>query len=120
MNETLSTVLIYAPLAVALFAVVMTVLGKPLGGLHLLGLALLELGLLAQVVVAVVLLVRGDRPVDGLLTFVLYLVGSLLVLPVGVIWGLMDRSRWSSAVVAVACLVVPVLVVRMNQVWSGA
>lgn len=119
MNETLSTVLTFAPLAVALFAVVMTVLGKPLGGLHLLGLALLELGLLAQVVVAVVLLVRGDRPEDGMLTFVLYLVGSLLVLPAGVLWGLLDRSRWSSAVVAVACLVVPVLVVRMNQVWSG-
>lgn len=120
MNGTLSTVLTFAPLAVALFAVVMAILDKPMAGLHLLGLALVELGLIAQVVVAIVLLVQGGRPEDGMATFVLYLVGSLLVLPVGVVWGLMDRSRWSSVVIAVACLVVPVLVVRMNQVWFGA
>ena len=119
MTGTLSTALTFAPVAVALFCVVMTVLNKPMAGPHLLGLLLIELGLLAQVAVAVVLLIRGERPADGMPTFLLYLVGSLLVIPVGVVWGLMDRSRWSSAVVAVACLVVPVLVVRMNQVWFG-
>lgn len=119
MTGTLSTALTFAPLAVALLAVVMAILNKPMGGLHLLGLALLELGLLAQLVVAIVLLAQGGRPEDGMLTFVLYLIGSLLVLPIGVVWGLMDRSRWTSVVIAVACLVVPVLVVRMNQVWFG-
>lgn len=119
MNQTLSTVLIFAPLVVALFALVMAAANKPMGRIHLGALAVLELGLLAQLVVAVVLLVQGGRP-TSMVTFILYLLGSLVVLPIGAVWGLMDRSRWSSAVVGVACLVVPVLIVRMNQVWHGA
>lgn len=120
MNPTFSLVMTLAPLAVALFCLVMTATNRPMGTIHLAALAVLELGLLVQLVLAIVMMAGGERPADGMATFLLYLVGSLLVLPVGVVWGFMDRSRWSSAVLAVACLVVPVLVARMNQVWAGA
>lgn len=120
MNAAFSTVMEFAPLAVAVFCLVTLVLNRPMSGIHLAAVALLELGLLAFVVLAVVRLATGGHPAGGVTTFVLYLIGSPLVLPVGVVWGLVDRSRWSSAVVGVACLVVPVLIVRMNQVWSGA
>ncbi|MQA03602.1 MAG: hypothetical protein GEV07_13065 [Streptosporangiales bacterium] len=120
MNATLSTILTFAPLAGALFALVMAIANKPMGMPHLVVLGILELGLLVQLVVSIVVLVQGERPADGMLTFLLYLIGSLLVLPIGAAWGFMDRSRWSSVVVAVACLVLPVLIVRMNQVWAGA
>lgn len=119
MNDTLSTVTTLAPIAVALFSLLMAALNKPMGVIHLLALAVLEVGLLVLVVFAVAQLAQGERPAGGMPVFVLYLIGSLLVLPIGAVWGFMDRSRWSSTVVAVACLVVPVLIVRMNQVWTG-
>ena len=120
MNAAFSAVMEYAPLAAALFCLVTLVLNRPLNGIHLAAAALTELGLLAFVVLAIVRLATGGHPAGGVVTFVFYLVGSPLVLPVGVVWGLVDRSRWSSAVVGVAFLVVPVLIVRINQVWSGA
>lgn len=120
MNAAFSSVMEFAPLAAALFCLVTLVLNKPMNGIHLAAAALIELGLLAFVALAIVRLATGGHPAGGVVTFVFYLVGSPLVLPVGVVWGLVDRSRWSSAVVGVACLVVPVLIVRMNQVWSGA
>lgn len=120
MNAAFSSVMEFAPLAAVLFCLVTLVLNKPMNVIHLAAAALIELGLLAFVALAIVRLATGGHPAGGVVTFVFYLVGSPLVLPVGVVWGLVDRSRWSSAVVGVACLVVPVLIVRMNQVWSGA
>ena len=32
-------------------------------------------------------------------------------------WGLMERSRWGPAVIAVAGLVAAVLMVRLHQIW---
>jgi hypothetical protein len=32
-------------------------------------------------------------------------------------WGLLERSRWGSAVVAVAGLVAAVLMVRLHEIW---
>lgn len=119
MNATVSLVLTLAPLPVAAFALVWAIVKRPMGMIHLVALAVLEVGLLVQVVVAVVTMVGGGRPDGGMVTFVFYLVGSLVVLPVGALWGIADRSKWGSVVVAVACLVVPVLVARMNQVWAG-
>ena len=35
-------------------------------------------------------------------------------------WGAAEPGRWGTGVVCVACLVIPVLVVRLQQVWDGA
>jgi hypothetical protein len=32
-------------------------------------------------------------------------------------WGLLERSRWGPAVIAVAGLVAAVLMVRLHQIW---
>jgi hypothetical protein len=83
------------------------------------GAALLELVLLVQLIVAVVLMLGGDRPAE-LATFLAYLIVSVLVLPVAVLWAASERNRWSSVVLGVAGLVLVVLVVRLQQVWAGA
>jgi hypothetical protein len=88
--------------------------GRPL----LVGLAVLEALTLVQLVVGIVLLVTGSRP-DQLATFVGYLVAAVLAVPVGAAWALSEKSRSSTAVLVVACLVVPVLVLRLQQVWDG-
>jgi hypothetical protein len=33
------------------------------------------------------------------------------------LWGLMERTRWGPAVIAVAGLVAAVLMVRLHQIW---
>jgi hypothetical protein len=124
MVEACATVLIFSALAVAVWAALLVIAGRPVvidkwHGLALFGgAALLELGLLAQVVVGFVNLFGTDRQVDGL-TFGGYLVGILLILPLAGLWALAERTRWGPAVMVVGCLVIPVLIVRLGQIWDG-
>ena len=81
------------------------------------GLAAVELAALVQVLVAVVVVLRGERP-DSAATFAGYALASLLVPPVGAVWALSERSRWGTAAAGVSCLVLAVLTVRLRQVWG--
>jgi hypothetical protein len=81
------------------------------------GFGVLELLLLVQAVVGCVQLATTDRDVDGLV-FVGYLLGSLLVPPAALVWSLAERSRSGSAVLLVGALTVPVLVARLQAVWT--
>ncbi|SDD70659.1 hypothetical protein [Auraticoccus monumenti] len=80
-------------------------------------LALVELGLLAQAVTGFVLV--GSNPGVPLLSFAVYLVGVLLILPAGVFWALVDRTRAGAGVLVVACLTVPAIILRTHQVWGS-
>jgi hypothetical protein len=117
--DALAGTLIVLVLALAGLALLMTALNHRAGRLLLGAAALGEAGLLVQVVWAIVRLAGGGRPVGGLAVFVGYLAGSLLILPVAAAWGMGDRTRWGSAVVAAGFLVTAVLIVRMQQVWHG-
>jgi hypothetical protein len=79
---------------------------------------LLELGLIAQAVVGVVLMVGTTREFDRL-TFVGYLVGPAVILPCAVLWSLAERTRWGTGVLLVGFLSVPVMILRLQQVWTG-
>lgn len=81
------------------------------------GLAAVELAALVQVVVAVVVVLRGERP-DSAVTFTGYALASLLVPPIGAVWALSERSRWGTAAAGISCLVLAVLTVRLGQVWG--
>mgnify|MGYP001813373479 CR=1 FL=1 len=87
---------------------------------HLGVVAAVEVLLLVQAVVAVVLLVQGDQIAGSAGVFIAYLVGTLLALPLTLLWGLGEPSRWTLVALAVACLVVAVLVLRLDQIWVGA
>ena len=83
------------------------------------GLAVLELALLVQLVAGIVLLAGdGGAGVSGV-TFVGYLIGSLLVLPAGLAWALGEPSRAGTAVLLIALAVVAFLELRLDQIWSG-
>jgi len=58
----------------------------------------------------------AHRPA-GLATLIGYLIATPLVPVAAAAWGLMERSRWGPAVVAVAGLVAAVLMVRLHQIW---
>jgi hypothetical protein len=117
MIDPLQTLLIALSLGFAAVAAVHVALDRPTGGLLLGIAALLELGLLAQAIIGIGQLVSGDRDVSGAV-FVGYLLGALLFLPLATLWALGERTRGGTAVLVVAGLVLPVLVVRIQQVWT--
>lgn len=94
-------------------------LSGPPGKLHTAGLGLLEAALLVQAAVAVVLLLRGERPAE-LGAFVGYLVVSVLAVPAGFVWSAAEQSRWGTGVLGVSCLTAAVIVARLQQTWAPA
>lgn len=78
---------------------------------------LVEVLVVAQLVVALVAPLFGNWPTGDGLEFWVYLVSALLVPAAGVFWALVDRSRWSTVVLGVACLAIAVMVYRMGQIW---
>jgi hypothetical protein len=81
-------------------------------------LALLEVGLVAQLVIGLVRL-GGDHEGVNVAAYVGYLVGSLVVLPAAFLWSVGERSRAGTGVLLVAVVVVPVLFLRLHQLWSA-
>ncbi|GAB2957703.1 hypothetical protein [Saccharothrix stipae] len=124
MIEVLATALTVVALAAAAWALVLAVLDHPitLRTKPTLGLAgvvlLLEAGLLVQAAAGVVAMLGSDRELDRA-TFVGYLVGVAVVLPLGAVWSVAERSRWGAGVLTVTCLSVPVMILRLNQLWAG-
>jgi hypothetical protein len=117
MIDALAVVIIGIALAVAAWGLVAAALNRTVGLSHLIGLGVLELALLAQAVVAGVRLAGGDHPAD-LAVFLGYLVGALMIPPAGAYVGLGERTRWGCVALAVACLAVPVMIVRLQQLWG--
>ncbi|OLF17454.1 hypothetical protein [Actinophytocola xanthii] len=124
MNEVVATTLTVVALVVAVWAAVLMLAGKPVlvnkwhGLVALGGVALLELGLLGQAVGGIVAMIATDRELDGF-SFVGYLVGPVLILPLAAFWALAERTRWGPGVLVVGCLAVPVMIVRLRQVWEA-
>lgn len=110
------TVIILAVLVAAESVVPFARFRRP-GRVVLAGVAVLELAVLAQLVAAVVLTATGSRPLEAA-TFFGYHIAAVLTLPAGLIWSEAERSRWAPLVLTVACLVVAVLTVRLQQIWA--
>jgi hypothetical protein len=64
-------------------------------------------------------LARGQRPEQGVAIFVAYLVGAAFAVPAGGFMSLTERTRWGSATVAAAAVVLAVLEVRLYDIWGG-
>lgn len=118
MIDALSVTLVVLSLLAAVFAAVLAGLDRRINWWLLGLLGVVEVGLLVQLAVGIVQLAGTDRDVSGVV-FVGYLVGALVVLPLGALWALAESSRWGAGALAVACLVVPVLVLRLDQIWSA-
>ena len=116
MFDPLTWALVALSLAAMVFAVVLAALDRRINWWLLGLLGVVEVALLAQLVVGIVQLAGTDRDVSGPF-FVGYLIGSLIVLPVGALWALAESSRWGAGALAVACLVIPVLELRLHDIW---
>lgn len=118
MTGLFATIIIVVSLALAAWCAVQLIANRP-PGLPLWGaLGVLELLLLAFLVGGVVQMVGDDRDFARL-EFVLYLLGLAALLPLASWWVKDERSRAAAGVLLVVLLVVPVMVVRVQQVWAG-
>jgi hypothetical protein len=89
------------------------------GDLSMGAVALVEVLLLGQLGIAIVSPLVGNSPTGSLLEFYIYLVVALLIPLLAGFWALVERDRWSTVVLGVACLAIAVMAVRMNIIWTG-
>jgi hypothetical protein len=117
MIEWFTTVQLVVAVAAGLLAVVLGLAGRKPNDLVLASAALVELLLVAQIIVAIVAPAVGNAPTGSGLEFWVYLVSAALLPPLAVFWALVERNRWSTVIVGVACLAVAVMLYRMGQIW---
>ena len=119
MDGPLPLALIAASLAFTLVVLVHVALDRtPDWGL--LGFAgLIELGTLVLLVMAALEVGDADIPGAGAITLFGYLLAGLVLLPIGFLWSLAERSRGATAVLLVAGLAQAFVVVRTLQVWPA-
>ena len=60
----------------------------------------------------------GNHPTGNPVEFYIYLVAGLLIPLVGGFWALVERDRWSTVILGIACLAIAVMLVRMNIIWT--
>lgn len=113
------TVIVLA-VACALWAFALAILDRAPREHMVIAAGVVEAAVLVAVVVSVVMLVGPgpDQPIENG-TFIGYLVVTPLVMPVGLFWALAEKSRWGTTVLGIAALVIPVLMLRLDQVWNG-
>ena len=81
--------------------------------------AVIEVGALVLLVVAAVQVGDIDLAGAGEITLFGYLLAGLVLLPIGFMWSLAERSRGATAVLAVAGLTEAFVVVRALQIWPS-
>jgi hypothetical protein len=103
--------------AAGLLCVVLGLLGRSPEDLTMGAALLVEILLLVQLIVSLAAPAFGNNPTGSLLEFYLYLISAIVLLPLAGAWGLVERNRWSTVILGVACLAVAIMVYRMNQIW---
>ena len=103
---------------VGVLCVVLGLVGRKPTDLTMGATLLVELLLISQLVVALVAPLVGNQATGSLLEFYTYLVSAILLPVAAGFWALIERSRWSTVILGVACLSVAVMIYRMGQIWS--
>jgi hypothetical protein len=113
-----ATVVIVVALALAVWTLVLVALDRPPSLAVFFGAVGLELLLVVFAVGGIVQMIATHHTFARW-EFVGYLLALLLVPVAAVGWGWGEKTRSGTAVIAVGFLVVPVLVLRVQQVWAG-
>jgi len=115
MNGPLSIATIVAALALGIWYLIRCALNRAPNNADLWAMLGLSALVAVLVVVAVVGLFVGERPSDWT-TFVGYLITTIAFAPVGFYLARLEPTRWGTLILSVACLVLPVLVLRLQQI----
>jgi hypothetical protein len=117
--EAFFLILAWYAVAAGLVLIFLGLIGRSPSGFSL-GLAIgVEAGLLVQLILSIVLVVLGQYAVIDTWEFFGYLIVALMVPIAGAVWALVERNRWSTVVLGAAVLTIAVMLVRMQQIWTG-
>ena len=117
MIEWFTWVQIAVAVVAGLLAVALGLFGRTPNDLTMGATALVTVLLVVQVVISLLAPAFGNTATGSALEFWVYLVTALIIPPLAIVWGLVDRTRWSTAILGVACLAVAVMLYRMYQIW---
>lgn len=101
-----------------LWGLVRSVRNEPVVGKQIPAMAVVEVALLAQCALVAYWQGSGLGKGDPLVLWG-YLITELILLPVAFGWSFLERTRWSSAGLALVGVVIAVLQVRVWQIWQG-
>jgi hypothetical protein len=101
-----------------LFCIIMGFAGRKPNDFSIGATLLVEVLLVAQLVIAIVAPFAGNHPTGSLIEFYIYLVAALVLPLLGGFWALVERDRWSTVILGIACLAIAVMMVRMNIIWT--
>ncbi len=118
MTDWTGAAVVICALLLAVWLLIQTARDRPPGSRELIALGAVELVVLVHVGTSVGRALGAGSPAEPV-AFVGYLITIALIIPVGLVLARLEPTRWGSLIGAVACLVDPVLVVRLNQVWHG-
>lgn len=104
--------------AAGLFCLVLGVAGRRPSDYTVGSVVLVEVLLVVQAVVAIIAPLAGNAPTGDLLEYWVYLIGALLLPVGGVLWALLDRTRWSTVVLGVVGLSLAIMLWRMQTIWT--
>ncbi|MFZ0324550.1 MAG: hypothetical protein WAN48_10505 [Actinomycetes bacterium] len=110
--------IIAVSLVLAVWTLVLLVANRQPGKALYVGGTVLEVLLIGFLVGGVVQMVGSDRDFARA-EFVGYLLACVAIPPVAALWGVGEKSRSGTAVLALAFLVTPIMVIRVQQVWAG-
>jgi hypothetical protein len=119
MLTPLTVTLAVAALALAAWCGWAAYRDQPTKDWHFIGMAVVTVLALAQLVVGIVQLARGQDPADGSVIFVSYLVGVVACVPVVGLISLTERTKWGSLTVVAGAVVLAVLQARLHDIWGG-
>ena len=115
MNGPLSIATIVVALLLGIWYLIRSALNRAPSNTDLWAMLGLSALVAVLVVVAVVGLISGDRPGETT-TFIGYLITTVAFAPVGFYLARLEPTRWGTLILGVACLVLPVLVLRLQQI----
>jgi hypothetical protein len=105
--------------AAGVLCLILGLFGSKPGDLSMGAVVLVELLLLGQLGITIAQPLVGNQPTGSIVEFYIYVIVALLIPLLAGFWALVERDRWSTVVLGVACLAIAVMMVRMNIIWTG-
>ncbi|MFJ9934737.1 hypothetical protein ACIRSJ_16645 [Streptomyces virginiae] len=118
MLDALTVAIGVAALALAAWCGFAALRDQPTKDWHFIGMAVVTVLVLAQLVIGLVQLARGEKPDEGTVIFVAYLLGAFATVPAAGLLSLTERTKWGSVTVAAGAVVLAVLEVRLYDIWG--
>jgi hypothetical protein len=112
-SRSLTLAIVLYGLALAGWAIAAAVSGRPRPHTHTASLVVLELALVGQAVLDLVTPANRHHPAEPA-THIGYLLASVVLLPAFAAYLYGDRGRWASATLAVACVTLCVVSIRLQ------